>query len=60
MARSRKRYLGQSPGDILGEHYLKISLDGLRSVSSRMENWRDLLSARASVNNLATLEKRNA
>jgi integrase len=55
-----KRYLGQSPGDILGDHYLKIDLDGMRSVSGLMESWRGLLRASKNGKKLATLQKRKA
>lgn len=40
--RALKRYLGQAAGDVLGTHYRVILDEELRSVSDRMNAWRDL------------------
>lgn len=37
-----RRYMGHS-GGILERHYMKVGMDDLREVSSRMEQWRSLL-----------------
>jgi integrase len=40
--RELKRYLGHEAGDVMGDHYRVISVEELRSVSDRMNEWRTL------------------
>jgi integrase len=49
-----KSYMGQAPGDILGEHYRAVDLSELKAVSGRMEGWRSLISGNESGNSLET------
>lgn len=37
-----RRYIGHVATDTFGKHYLKITLDDLRTVSERMNGWRQL------------------
>jgi integrase len=52
-----KAYLGHSPGDVLGEHYRKITLAELGMVSSLMNGWQTLEDGRSDWNNSGHLRE---
>ncbi len=55
-----KAYLGHAPGDMLGEHYRRIDVAELKTVSGAMESWKEALGMRKTGNFLASAPQRES